>query len=92
MEGGGLLSKRVGSMEGGLAAVEAGGRGGRGGRSLLERYSDDDEDGGGSGGRGRAEEEKPFSERVSSEAAELREEERCSTGPTYVGRNILGNH
>ena len=51
--------------------VEVGGRGGR----SLERYSDED-----NGGRGRAEEEEPFSERASSEAPELREEERRSTG------------
>ena len=68
-----MLSKRVGSTEGGLAVVEVG----RGGRS-LERYSDDDD---GGRGRGRAEEEEPFSERASSEAAELRDEERRSTGP-----------
>ena len=77
-----MLSKRVGSTwpgpGGGLAVVEVG-RGGRGGRSLLEKYSDDEDADGGSGGRGRAEE--PFSKRASSEAAELREEERCSTGP-----------
>ena len=71
--GGGLLSKRVGSVGGGLAMVVVSGAVPGGGRS-SERYSEED-----NGGRGRGEE--PFSAKASSEAAELREEERCSARP-----------
>ena len=70
-------------MGGGLAVVEVGGRGGR----SFERYSDEDE-----GGRGRAEEEEPFSERVSSEVAELREDERCSVGKQKPTHHKVGNY